>query len=229
MTPGAGLGAPASPGCRGGQQSVRQRIKSQDAACCLARSRRFSMLVVLLFRAAEAGARPAGGAGSSGDPHTPWWVRRPLMTGSTTGSAVSPAGPRVDAQVGHGGGGGGRGGGGRASTEGRVVHQVAGGSHVLAELLPDGRGSAGRRSREWEGPRRPAPGAAGGRARLPGAWCQRIKNWGTWYSSMPGLARGGSLAASPWRCRQDGLWLKSHPPISARVSPELWEGGIKLP
>lgn len=43
----------------------------REAACCLARSRRFSMLVVLLFRAAEAGARAAGGAGSSGDPHTP--------------------------------------------------------------------------------------------------------------------------------------------------------------
>lgn len=40
----------------------------------MARSRRFSMLVVLLFRVAEAGARPAGGAGSSGDPHTPWWA-----------------------------------------------------------------------------------------------------------------------------------------------------------
>lgn len=32
------------------------------------------MLVVLLFRAAEAGARPVGGAGSNGDPHTPWWA-----------------------------------------------------------------------------------------------------------------------------------------------------------
>lgn len=51
------------------------RVSSpREAACCLARSRRFSMLVVLLFRVAEAGARPAGGAGSSGDPHTPWWA-----------------------------------------------------------------------------------------------------------------------------------------------------------
>lgn len=40
----------------------------------MARRRRFSMLVVLLFRAAEAGARPVGGADSNGDPQTPWWA-----------------------------------------------------------------------------------------------------------------------------------------------------------
>lgn len=57
--PGSQLGSVSSP---------------REAACCLARKRRFSMLVVLLFRAAEAGARPVGGAGSNGVPHTPWWA-----------------------------------------------------------------------------------------------------------------------------------------------------------